>query len=519
MQPCLRACLMAALVASTAVASPVPKSQSSEDNAPPIRNEADLQPRADSNDLGPLNINAPLPGAPLLEDNAPPTTDKSASCTHTDVDGCLDIDFDKLPKGVAAILGAEGLPPMPWDLHVKNKSNRPLTTEPKTEGAPINAASLPPIPVDIGPDNKDTWTVSKESKTEVAGPMNQAAFPIIPVIGPDNKDTWTVNKEPKTELVAPMNEVALPPIPIDIGPDNKNTWNLIKEPMTTGYGWNEEHRPIGPLDNFTTTTMLNGGYWPAWQGAPDFSDDKCLPMESLTHINFAFAGIGQDGSLQLKNVPTLLAWTQQKENNPNLKVILSVGGGSGPKKFQTMTSTSALMRKFAETTAATVHKYGLDGIDIDWEFPEANEGQRFLALMTALREVLPSPLQISAALPTGDWVMSHLPMAELAEQIDFLNLMAYDLVDASYQGVSLTGHQANPLCCAWKCELEQWSKQCPVYTGSGISCQQDCTWNPSLWQELCQHRRTKCTFPRRGSKQRDGSEVTTPCRSGGALRQ
>ncbi|KPI45291.1 Endochitinase 1 [Cyphellophora attinorum] len=100
------------------------------------------------------------------------------------------------------------------------------------------------------------------------------------------------------------------------------------------------------------------------------------------------------------------------------------------------------MHRFTTSAREVVEYYGLDGIDIDWEYPRSVEaGQQFLELMTRLRQVLPQPYRLSTALPAGEWVLEFIPLAALAKQIDALNLMAYDFVGAHW-GPGVTGHQA-----------------------------------------------------------------------------
>lgn len=204
--------------------------------------------------------------------------------------------------------------------------------------------------------------------------------------------------------------------------------------------------PASPYFNNHTmhnqSTFLNGGYWPAWKGEVDTS---CVDVHAITHVNFAFAMIGYDGSIQVEVNEGLVSWIRQRENAPGLKVILAVGGGTGAAtlSFASMAANPTKMQQFVRSVRDTVNRYNLDGIDIDWEYPgDAEQGQQFLTLMTALRNALPSPLRLSTALPAGEWILQYIPLVELAKQIDYLNLMAYDFVGANFANVAMTGHQA-----------------------------------------------------------------------------
>ena len=89
----------------------------------------------------------------------------------------------------------------------------------------------------------------------------------------------------------------------------------------------------------------------------------------LTHINYAFghvdstfAGVRVDNPKRLQGIVAL------KKDYPHLKVLLSIGGwGSG--NFSEMAADSASRWSFALDCAEKVREFGLDGIDIDWEYP------------------------------------------------------------------------------------------------------------------------------------------------------
>jgi chitinase len=52
-----------------------------------------------------------------------------------------------------------------------------------------------------------------------------------------------------------------------------------------------------------------------------------------------------------------------KKKNPSLKVILSIGGGSGSQHFAALASKLALREQFSQAAALLVRKHGFDGVD------------------------------------------------------------------------------------------------------------------------------------------------------------
>jgi chitinase len=57
-------------------------------------------------------------------------------------------------------------------------------------------------------------------------------------------------------------------------------------------------------------------------------------------------------------------------SNPNIKVLLSIGGGtSNASLFANMVSTAANRKVFIDTSIALATQYNYSGLDLDWEFP------------------------------------------------------------------------------------------------------------------------------------------------------
>jgi len=59
-----------------------------------------------------------------------------------------------------------------------------------------------------------------------------------------------------------------------------------------------------------------------------------------------------------------------KSTNSKLKVILSIGGWNFPSEyFSKLAASSSATQKFITSVQSWLSKYGVDGIDIDWEYP------------------------------------------------------------------------------------------------------------------------------------------------------
>ncbi len=114
------------------------------------------------------------------------------------------------------------------------------------------------------------------------------------------------------------------------------------------------------------------GYYAAWSSHSGFSPEK-IDAEKLTHINYAFANIGSDLKITLgfpdvdeKNIKQL---NSLKKINPELKILISVGGWSWSESFSDAAPTEESRSIFSDSCVDFIVKYQLDGIDIDWEYP------------------------------------------------------------------------------------------------------------------------------------------------------
>ena len=149
-------------------------------------------------------------------------------------------------------------------------------------------------------------------------------------------------------------------------------------------------------------------------------------IQLLTHLNYAFALPRADGSLvDLANPGKLQAYVQTAHAH-GVKVLISIGGWGWDGEFEQLAALSSSRATFVSAVTAMVDDFGLDGADVDWEYPDPGaSSEAFTALMTELRAALPADKLVTAAVaavgPGADGVA-----AEVFAQVDFLNLMAYD---------------------------------------------------------------------------------------------
>src|SRR6058998_3900200 len=123
-----------------------------------------------------------------------------------------------------------------------------------------------------------------------------------------------------------------------------------------------------------------------------------IGAEKLTHINYAFGLVNENGEVVLsREAPAHFSQLQAlKAKNPRLKVILSVGGW-GADNFSDAAFNRTTREKFAASAIALIKRYALDGLDLDWEYPgqpgpgikyREEDKEDFTLLLKTLRQQL-----------------------------------------------------------------------------------------------------------------------------------
>lgn len=183
-----------------------------------------------------------------------------------------------------------------------------------------------------------------------------------------------------------------------------------------------------------------------------------IAAEKLTRVNYAFANIegGRIVNGFAHDDENLAALVALKKGNPQLTVLVSVGGWLWSGGFSEMALTRESRAMFVESVAAYVRAHELDGLDIDWEYPglpgatknfRAEDKQNYTLLVKELRKrfdglerELGRKLYVTVATGSGEDFLAHTEMREVARYVDTVNLMAYDYYEPGAEG--MTGHHA-----------------------------------------------------------------------------
>lgn len=211
--------------------------------------------------------------------------------------------------------------------------------------------------------------------------------------------------------------------------------------------------------------------WGIYGDAPFTAAD--IPASRLTHVIYSFAAI-ENGEIalvdrhaaleaKLPNDPSglwpagnLAQLARLKTLYPHLKTLVAVGGWTLSSPFSDVALTRQSRQRFARSVVAFLRQYELDGIDLDWEYPvkggkEGNvnrpeDRQNYALLTRELRSQFEAAgkadgkhYTLTVATPAAAWAINNFDLAQMANDVDWFNVMAYD-----YSGTweSTTGHLA-----------------------------------------------------------------------------
>lgn len=202
-------------------------------------------------------------------------------------------------------------------------------------------------------------------------------------------------------------------------------------------------------------------------------NSSALPdVTLLTHINYAHGRFKNpstgDGGIVISGTSLMKQVIALKSVNPKLKVMLMIGGwGIKADGFSMMARDADKRTEFCKSVKSLLDEYGLDGVDIDWEYPtysaegtgaSAADKGNFNLVLKELRETLGTSKIISFASSSSakyvDW-----PIA--IQYIDYVNVMTYDM------GAAPNGHNS-PLYRSAKFNHRSCDESIELHLAAGI---------------------------------------------------
>ncbi|WP_316833106.1 glycoside hydrolase family 18 protein [Pedobacter aquatilis] len=197
------------------------------------------------------------------------------------------------------------------------------------------------------------------------------------------------------------------------------------------------------------------GYVGGYKGLADLSR---LDPKKLTHINYAFVNVKNNRAfLQREATDTvnLNNLNKLKQQNPGLKILISIGGWSWSENFSDAALSDTSRKAFAGSAVQIIQKYKLDGVDIDWEYPgipgeEGNiyrpeDKQNFTLMLREVRLALDTLEKTTKekkllTIAVGGFTnfLNHTEMGQAQQYLDYVNLMTYD-----FSNGAVAGHHTN----------------------------------------------------------------------------
>ncbi|BAE63426.1 hypothetical protein AFCA_010084 [Aspergillus flavus] len=138
--------------------------------------------------------------------------------------------------------------------------------------------------------------------------------------------------------------------------------------------------------------------------------------------------------------------TMRKRFSSDTKLLVAIGGWGDTSGFSEGAKDEASRARYAKNVKAMVDEHGLDGVDIDWEYPggngedykdipneqKAGEIETYPLFLAALRKELGKDKLISVAVPgkRGDMIAFTKEQGpKIWESVDMVNVMTYDLMN------------------------------------------------------------------------------------------
>ncbi|RDC65698.1 glycoside hydrolase family 18 protein [Adhaeribacter pallidiroseus] len=183
-----------------------------------------------------------------------------------------------------------------------------------------------------------------------------------------------------------------------------------------------------------------------------------ISANKLTHINYAFVDVKGNRAF-LTNLATDTTNFRKlnllKKQNPELKILISLGGWSWSENFSDAVLSDTSRQAFAASCVRIMQENKLDGVDIDWEYPaiKGEEGnvfrpedtQNFTLMFAAIRQELDKlgtqtgqKYLLTTAIPTFTDFINHTEMGKAQQYLNYINMMTYD-----YSGGPVAGHHTN----------------------------------------------------------------------------
>ena len=223
------------------------------------------------------------------------------------------------------------------------------------------------------------------------------------------------------------------------------------------------------------------GFFPNWRNA---GTENSLQYDKITDIVYCFIQPASDGTF-----PALGNWPaadQTKFNNIKAKcsangvrIHISSGGAGSASMYSPLAANATYRQNLGTSVASFIYTNGIDGFDIDWEFPSPSETGNLVSLVSAIRSAMD--------VKSGATGYRHMELGldvggenahtaycspNVYQYLDMVNIMAYDIPNG-FSTLALSKTAFN----SWKSFFNNQSDKLilgvPFYTAGGNSMYSD----------------------------------------------
>jgi chitinase len=171
------------------------------------------------------------------------------------------------------------------------------------------------------------------------------------------------------------------------------------------------------------------GYYTSWRVFTYGPSE--IPLDRVTHVLHSFAYPDASGNI---NHPSYfldpVEELTQTVHAAGRKVYVALGGWNDSGGFAPMAASASTRATFISNITSFCTTHGYDGVDLDWEYPaDATEMANLNTLVTELDAywAINAPhLELSMAIPAGDWSAQYIDVAYLEPYVQWFGVMTYD---------------------------------------------------------------------------------------------
>ncbi|KAG7616635.1 Chitinase insertion domain superfamily [Arabidopsis thaliana x Arabidopsis arenosa] len=198
-----------------------------------------------------------------------------------------------------------------------------------------------------------------------------------------------------------------------------------------------------------TNSIVKASYWVV-KTENDFPAGN-IDSTRFTHLFCAFADVDSsthEVTISAANSCQVSSFTHiVKDKNTDVQTLLSIGGKDADKAvLASMASNSKNRKAFIDSSIDIARKKDFYGLDLAWEYPSndvemANFGKLVKEWRAAVVEESDRtnqlPLLLTAAVYySPDYYGEEYPVQAIADNLDFVNIMAYDFYGPGWSPVT-----------------------------------------------------------------------------------